>query len=57
VAIDKTGTLTLGEPRVIRIAPVDGVSEKEVLETAAIAEKLSEHPLGQAIMKKAKEHS
>jgi len=56
VAIDKTGTLTLGEPRVIRIAPVDGVSEKEVLETAAIAEKLSEHPLGQAIMKKAKEH-
>lgn len=57
VAIDKTGTITLGEPRVFRIVPLGGASEKEVLETAAIAEKLSEHPLGKAIVKKAKEYA
>jgi len=55
VAMDKTGTITLGEPQVVRIVPLNGVSEKEVLETATIAEKLSEHPLGKAIIKKGKE--
>jgi len=55
VALDKTGTITLGRPQVIRVLPFEGVSEKEVLEVAAIAEKLSEHPLGKAIMTKARE--
>jgi len=55
VAFDKTGTITLGKPRVIRVLPFEGASEREVLEVAAIAEKLSEHPLGKAIMTKAKE--
>ncbi len=55
VALDKTGTITLGEPQVVKLVPLNGASEKEVLETAAIAEKLSEHPLGRAIVKKAKE--
>lgn len=57
VAMDKTGTITLGEPRVIKVVPFGGVSENQVLEMAAIAEKLSEHPLGKAIVKKAREDS
>lgn len=55
VAIDKTGTITLGEPQVMRIAPFDGLKGQDILALAATAEKLSEHPLAKAIMAKANE--
>jgi len=55
VAVDKTGTITLGEPNVVRITSFDSVSEQEVLEHAAITERSSEHLLGKAILNKAKE--
>jgi len=55
VAIDKTGTITLGEPELMSIVALDGVTERQVLELAAIAERLSEHPLGKAVMARAKQ--
>ena len=54
IIFDKTGTLTKGEPSVTDIVSFSG-PEREVLKLAAIAERGSEHPLGQAIIKKAKE--
>ena len=57
IALDKTGTVTLGKPRVMKIVPLDDTTEKNVLELAATAEKYSEHPLGKAITTKAKEWS
>lgn len=56
VVFDKTGTLTLGEPRVVGIYPVEG-TEIAFLQQAASVEKLSEHPLGEAIVKRAEEES
>lgn len=53
VVFDKTGTLTRGEPVVTGVYPEPGVSEDEVLLIAAAAEKGSEHPLAEAILKKA----
>ena len=53
VVLDKTGTLTLGVPEVTRIEPLNGASVKLVLETAAVAEQHSEHPLGEAIVRAA----
>jgi heavy metal translocating P-type ATPase len=53
VALDKTGTLTLGTPRVSALHPADGISERVLLESAAIAERRSEHPLGKAIVERA----
>jgi Cd2+/Zn2+-exporting ATPase/Cu+-exporting ATPase len=53
VVFDKTGTLTLGEPRVDVLHPAPGSSDDALLEAAAIGERLSEHPLGKAILKKA----
>ena len=50
LVMDKTGTFTLGRPKVIEIAAFDGVTEKEVLEVAAVAEKYSEHPLAKAVL-------
>jgi Cd2+/Zn2+-exporting ATPase/Cu+-exporting ATPase len=50
VVLDKTGTLTLGEPRVTQVVAQPGFSEREVLEAAAIAERRSEHPLANAIL-------
>ena len=55
IVFDKTGTLTKGEPEVTDVIPFNSYSEKEVLEYAASAEKVSEHPLGEAILKKAAE--
>jgi Cu+-exporting ATPase len=55
IVLDKTGTLTEGEPKVTDIEVADGFSEKDVLSFAAAVEKSSEHPLGEAIVKKAKE--
>jgi Cu2+-exporting ATPase len=54
IVLDKTGTITRGEPRVIEMR-VDGGDEKEVLALAAAVERESEHPLAEAIVKAAKE--
>jgi Cu+-exporting ATPase len=53
VVFDKTGTLTKGEPEVTDIITTPSFSEQQLLEYAAVAEKNSEHPLGEAIVKKA----
>lgn len=53
IVFDKTGTLTRGEPEITDIITVDDYSEEEVLRYAASAEKASEHPLGEAIIKRA----
>jgi Cu+-exporting ATPase len=55
VVFDKTGTLTKGKPEVTDLMPVGGMSEHGLLGIAASAEKNSEHPLGEAIVKRAKE--
>ncbi|GAB3950231.1 heavy metal translocating P-type ATPase [Kribbella albertanoniae] len=55
VLFDKTGTLTKGEPAVIGLAPVNGVSEDELLDLAAAVEADSEHPLARAIVRAAKD--
>jgi heavy metal translocating P-type ATPase len=54
VVLDKTGTLTMGVPEVTGIRTADGASEREVLQNAAIAEQHSEHPIGEAILRKAR---
>ncbi|HSM28514.1 MAG TPA: heavy metal translocating P-type ATPase [Thioalkalivibrio sp.] len=55
VAFDKTGTLTEGRPELIEIKPADGWSPDEVVALAASLEEHSEHPLGQAIVRAARE--
>jgi Cu+-exporting ATPase len=55
IVFDKTGTLTKGEPEVVDIFTLDSFTEADVLTFAASAEKASEHPLGEAIVKKAEE--
>jgi heavy metal translocating P-type ATPase len=53
VVLDKTGTLTFGKPEVVSIDPVKGKSVENLMEVAAAGERLSEHPVGKAIMAKA----
>lgn len=53
VVLDKTGTVTFGEPKVLKIATAPGVSEQELLRVAASAELWSEHPLGKAVLEQA----
>lgn len=55
IVFDKTGTLTVGRPEVTDIVTIAGVSEDEALALAAAAEQASEHPLGDAIVRLAKE--
>lgn len=55
VAFDKTGTLTVGEPRVVDVVAVPGVQNRQLLEIAAAAERSSEHPLGEAVVRAARE--
>ena len=50
VALDKTGTITSGDPRVTDILPAEGVSESELLTLAASLEQKSEHPLAKAVL-------
>ena len=57
VALDKTGTITEGKPRVTELLPADGVTESELLTLAAALEGHSEHPLATAVMERAKEES
>src|SRR5207245_7093926 len=54
VVMDKTGTLTRGEPEVTRIQ-ADAMSEREVLALAAAVERDSEHPLAEAIVRRAEQ--
>jgi Cu+-exporting ATPase len=53
--LDKTGTLTRGEPKVTNVIAVDSFTEQEVLRLAASAERGSEHPLAEAIVKAARQ--
>jgi len=55
IVLDKTGTITKGQPEVTDIIAISSLEEKELLRISAIAEKGSEHPLGEAIVKRAKE--
>ncbi len=57
VALDKTGTITRGEPTVTDVIALGGVSEADVLRLAASVERASEHPLGQAVVDAAKAKS
>ena len=50
LCVDKTGTITSGEPKVTDIIPAEGVSEEELLQMAFALEKKSEHPLAKAIL-------
>lgn len=55
IIFDKTGTITKGEPEVTDILAFNGIDEDEILRIAASVEKVSEHPLGQAIVKYAED--
>jgi len=56
VVMDKTGTLTIGEPKVTGIKGFDAHDERQILTIAAIVEKHSEHPLARSILETAKDH-
>ncbi len=57
VVLDKTGTITTGEPKVTDMLPAEGVSEEELLRLAAGLERGSEHPLAKAVMERAEKLS
>ena len=53
VALDKTGTITCGEPKVTDVLPAEGISEEELLTMAYTLEQKSEHPLAKAVLEEA----
>ena len=53
VALDKTGTITRGEPKVTDVLPAEGISEEELLTMAYTLEQKSEHPLAKAVLEEA----
>ncbi len=53
IALDKTGTLTIGKPEVTDVVPAEGVTEAELLRISAAVERRSQHPLAQAIVRRA----
>lgn len=57
VALDKTGTITSGEPRVTELIPAEGSSEGELLRCAYVLERKSEHPLAKAVLLKGMENN
>jgi len=57
VLVDKTGTLTLGEPQITDIIPLNGLATSEILAIAASAERYSEHPLAEAVRDAASKQS
>lgn len=50
LVMDKTGTFTLGRPKVLDVVAFDGMSKNDVIQMAAVAEKYSEHPLAKAVL-------
>ena len=52
IALDKTGTLTIGQPEVTDVTPAAGVSESELLQVSAAVERQSQHPLAQAVVRR-----
>jgi Cd2+/Zn2+-exporting ATPase/Cu+-exporting ATPase len=57
VLVDKTGTLTLGQPQITDVIPLNGLSASDVLALAASAERYSEHPLAEAVRIAARAHN
>lgn len=57
LVVDKTGTLTIGKPKLTAVKPTDGFAEEEVLRLAAALERGSEHPLAAAIVEGAEDRS
>ena len=57
IAMDKTGTLTKGTPEVTDVVPADGITETRLLQLAASAEKMSEHPLAASVVRAADKRS
>ena len=57
LVVDKTGTLTVGKPKLVAVEPVGGFSEQEVLRLSAALERASEHPLAEAIVEGAAERA
>jgi Cu+-exporting ATPase len=57
IVFDKTGTITEGKPEVTDVIPSNGIDKKRLLQVAASAEKGSEHPLGEAIVKAAEKEN
>lgn len=55
LAMDKTGTLTVGRPEVMDVVPFDGVASDELLSVAAAVERNSQHPLAEAVVRRAEE--
>jgi P-type Cu2+ transporter len=55
VVLDKTGTLTKGEPEVVAVVTADGIDENELLRLSAAVERESEHPLAEAVVRAARE--
>src|ERR1051325_3775523 len=53
IVLDKTGTITLAKPEVVRLSPAPGSSEDELLRIAASVERYSEHPWGKAVVEAA----
>ena len=53
IALDKTGTLTIGQPEVTDVVPASGVTENELLQVSAAVERQSQHPLAQAVGRRA----
>jgi Cd2+/Zn2+-exporting ATPase len=53
LAFDKTGTLTVGEPEVTDVVPASGIAENELLAVSAAVERHSQHPLAQAVVRRA----
>ena len=56
LALDKTGTITRGEPSIVRVIPMDGVDEAVVIGVAAAVEAHSQHPLARAVLARAAEN-
>lgn len=54
IALDKTGTLTFGQPEVQKVVPLNGHTPEQLLNTAAALEANSEHPLARAVLRKAR---
>lgn len=57
IVLDKTGTLTLGTPRVKEVFSLNGISKQDILHILATGEQHSEHPLAQAILNETKQHN